>query len=282
MIAATCRTCEPPCRRHWPRIRRSPAPCCADSAPTACRSSPIGWPSRPPPAGPPVDLRWLGDLFALGAAILAGRSDEPPPGPCSTDADGRTAVRILRQLLDPAPGATVEAIALAAAVHHPSRSDGGHPFLVDRRSLDTGDDRILLEAARVPGLALRLLTGDDPEHPALGRLEHLLGAGAGASAARRRRPARRGAGRPPPPRRRRGPVAGRAGAAARGRGRARRPTPRRPGDRRPQLPAGGRRDRRHRRRRRAGGGPHPGARRGGRASAAGRRADPGPGARRRR
>lgn len=135
-----------------------------------------------PAARPTVDLRWLGDLFAIGAA--SSRGDPTAATRALLDsADGRTAVRILRASSSiRLPGPAVEAIALATAVHHSSRADGGHPFLVDRRSLDTGDDQILLEAARVPGLALRLLTGDDHEHPALGRLEHLLAAGSGASA----------------------------------------------------------------------------------------------------
>lgn len=131
---------------------------------------------------PSDDLRWLGDLFALGAGAARGGRPTASTRSLLASADGRTAVRILRASSSiPLPAATIEAVALAAAVHHPSSADGAHPFLVDRRSGDTGDDRILLEAARVPGLALRLLTGDDAERPDRGRLESLVASGSTGS-----------------------------------------------------------------------------------------------------
>lgn len=126
------------------------------------------------PGQPGEDLRRLGDLFALAAARPGGGDLTTATRALLAGADGRTAVRILRaSSRRPLPIAALEAIALSTAVTHTSRSDGGHPFLVDGRSLDSGDDAILREAARVPGLALRLLTGTDPRHPDHGRIEQM-------------------------------------------------------------------------------------------------------------
>lgn len=134
------------------------------------------------PGHPTADLRWLGDLFALGAARSAHGGPTAATRALLDDADGRTAVRILRSSSSlRLPDATLQAIAVAVAISNPSSTDGGHPFLVDRRSRDTGDDPILLEAARVPGLALRLLTGEDPQRPIRGRLEELVATSSRAS-----------------------------------------------------------------------------------------------------
>lgn len=154
-----------------------------------------------PPGRPTADLRWLGDLFALGASGPAGHPIATLAQLLETS-DGRTAVRILRtssSLHLPAP--TVEAIALATAVLHPSSADGGHRFLRDARDRDVGDDAVLIDAARVPGLALRLLTGAHRGHPDEHQVQELVAAAADGSqrgltallAAARRDPGRRDA-----------------------------------------------------------------------------------------
>ncbi|MEZ5177731.1 MAG: hypothetical protein R2746_05450 [Acidimicrobiales bacterium] len=74
----------------------------------------------------------------------------------------------------------VEAIA-RAALRHPSKEDRSHLFLIDEDGRDTGDDAIFLDAAEHPGLALRLLTGRDPDRPSRPQVERLVADSAGES-----------------------------------------------------------------------------------------------------
>ncbi|HEX2575668.1 MAG TPA: hypothetical protein VHK88_04915 [Aquihabitans sp.] len=107
-----------------------------------------------------TDLVWLADLFARGAGRADGRGPTTVTTDLLADAGGRTAVRTLRAEVDrPLDHATLEAVARATAIEASSWTDGGHPRLAGTDGVDRGDDAILVEAASVPGLALRLLAG---------------------------------------------------------------------------------------------------------------------------
>lgn len=134
-------------------------------------------------ASPTPDLRWLADLFAAGAGTAAG-GPTPTTEELLTTAAGRNAVRVLRassaRRLAPA---TVERLALSVAVLHPASRDGTVAYLAGPDGLDIGDRSLLLEAASLPGVAVRILTGPlagGPRDP-IGRVRDLIADSAAVS-----------------------------------------------------------------------------------------------------
>jgi hypothetical protein len=120
------------------------------------------------PGSSSPDLVWLADLFARGAGTRNGDASEATLELVRSRA-GRNAVRILRagSTTSLAPG-VLETVALALVLHPVStdRPPTHSPFAA---FLERGDTAVLEDAARVTGLARRLLTGPDPARPVHGR-----------------------------------------------------------------------------------------------------------------